>query len=221
MKILALEFSSPQRGVAVIERSGASGSWIEHEAVETGSDSNKPFELIEMVLSRAALEREQIDSIVIGLGPGSYTGIRAAIALAQGWQLGRAVKLQGCSSAECLAAQAHQQGLRGRIAVVIDAQRGEFYLANFELETSTWQEVQPLRLVSESSVAECEARGELVLGPEVRNWFRKGQVMFPRAATLGRIALARTSYLSGEQLEPIYLRKPSFVKAPPARILPD
>jgi tRNA threonylcarbamoyl adenosine modification protein YeaZ len=229
MKILALEFSSPQRSVAVVEmvngeaekRSGQALRWLEHEAVETGTDSNKPFGLIEQVLRQAGIEREQVGGLAIGLGPGSYTGIRAAIALAQGWTLARAVHLQGLSSAECVAAQAHSDGLRGRIAVVIDAQRGEFYLCNYELTPSRWQELQPLRLVPPTALTECEKAGEMLVGPEVARWFPQGRTVFPRAATLGRLALERTDFVSGEKIEPIYLRQTSFVKAPPPRILPD
>ena len=71
--------------------------------------------------------------IAVGLGPGSYTGIRAAIAMAQGWQLARGVKLLGVSSAEALAAQAQAENIFGRVNLVIDAQRGEFYLATWEI----------------------------------------------------------------------------------------
>ena len=59
--------------------------------------------------------------IAVGLGPGSYTGIRAAIAVAQGWQLARGIKLLGINSVECLAAQAQAGKIFGRVNVVIDA----------------------------------------------------------------------------------------------------
>jgi len=97
MKILALEFSSSQRSVAVVQP----GEF--HEAV----GSNEPFAMIEDALREAKCEREQIDCIAVGIGPGSYTGIRSAISIAQGWQLARSIKILGISSTECLAAQAH------------------------------------------------------------------------------------------------------------------
>jgi len=221
MKILALEFSSPHRSVAVVGNVRGPGTWTETEAVETGDRSNRPFELIQDVLSQARLERGQIEGLAIGLGPGSYTGIRGAIAIAQGWKLARDVRLLGISSAECLAAQAHSDGLRGRVSVVIDAQRGEFYLANYELDSSEWREVQPLRLAPAEEVAASGAKGDVLVGPEVQNWFQEGRILFPRAATLGKLALKKTEFIEGQHLEPIYLRKSSFLKAPPPRILPD
>jgi tRNA A37 threonylcarbamoyladenosine modification protein TsaB len=53
--------------------------------------------------------------------------------MAQGWQLARAVKLVGVSSASAIAAQGLSEGLRGLVNVVIDAQRGEFYLGAYDL----------------------------------------------------------------------------------------
>ncbi len=45
-------------------------------------------------------------------------------------------------------------------------------------------------------------------------------MVFPRAATLGQLAAGRADFVSGEKLEPIYLRETKFVKAPPPRVLP-
>ena len=71
--------------------------------------------MIEKVLAAAKIEREEIEVLAVGLGPGSYTGIRVAISIAQGWQLARGVKLLGIGSAECLAAQAQaEENLRAR-----------------------------------------------------------------------------------------------------------
>ena len=83
MTILALEFSSSQRSVA-LRRGGDKHSLT--EAVETGGRATNALAMIQQVLSQAGIEREQIDLLAVGLGPGSYTGIRAAIAVAQGWQ---------------------------------------------------------------------------------------------------------------------------------------
>jgi tRNA threonylcarbamoyladenosine biosynthesis protein TsaB len=116
MKILAVEFSSERRSVAVVENGRVLG-----EAFEMGGRA--AIELVEKALAAAKVEREQIDGVAIGIGPGSYTGIRGAISLAQGWQLARDVKLIGISSAECIAAQAQQDKLFGNVAVVVDAQR--------------------------------------------------------------------------------------------------
>jgi len=217
MKILALEFSSPQRSVAVLNPEAGTVA----EVVDTATGhATKPFTMIEAALREAGLEREQIECVAVGLGPGSYNGIRAAIALAQGWQLAREVKLLGLSSAACVAAQAAAIGLVGQFNVVIDAQRGEFYLAEYEMSGNKMQEVSALRILSAEAVRERQGRGEKLIGPEVARWFAGGHQILPRAETLARQARERTVFVRGEELEPIYLRPPNFVKAPPPRVIP-
>ena len=210
MKILALEFSSPQRSVAVLWRDEF------HESV---SGAAAPFTMIDDALREAKLEREQVECIVVGLGPGSYTGIRAAISIVQGWQLARGIKLLGISSAQCIAAQAQMDGLIGRVNVIVDAQREEFYLAAYELTINGAREIEPLRIVTAAEVRGRADGGETLIGPEVSRWFPSGKAVFPRAAMLGRLALNRTDFVPGEKLVPIYLRETKFVKAPPPRVI--
>jgi tRNA threonylcarbamoyl adenosine modification protein YeaZ len=219
MKILALEFSSPQRSVAVVEEREA-GVLTLGESVETGAWSANALGLVEGALRTAQMDREQVQCLVVGLGPGSYTGIRSAIALAQGWSLARGVKLLGLSSADCLAAHAQAEGMFGRVHVVIDAQRDEFYLAGYDLSADGRTEVEPLHLVGLAEVAARQAAGQMVIGPEVTRWFPGSRVVFARAATLAHLARGRTDFVSGETLEPIYLRQTQFVKAPSPRKLP-
>jgi tRNA threonylcarbamoyl adenosine modification protein YeaZ len=215
MKILALEFSSRQSSVAVPSRSGVK------EVTETGHGASRALGMVEEVLRQAELDREEIECLAVGIGPGSYNGIRAAIALAQGWQLARGVKLLGISSAECMAAQAQADGLTGKLSVVIDAQRGEFYLAGYESGSKGHREIEPLRIVSKAGVSAREQAGELLIGPEITRWFASGKIISPRAAVLGKLALDRNDFVTGEKLEPIYLRETKFVKAPPPRIFPE
>jgi tRNA threonylcarbamoyladenosine biosynthesis protein TsaB len=235
MTILALEFSSPQRSVAVLRpnlrrdelhesHSETSGTRVTlpsdnmiFEAVETGGRGTNAFGMIERALAGAKIEREQIEVIAVGLGPGSYTGVRAAISIAQGWQLARGVKLLGVSSAECLAAQAHSEKLPGRVCVVIDAQRTEFYLATYEIASDGWREIAPLKILPLAEVQSRAAGGENLVGPEVTKWFPRGRILYPRAATLAELALHRNDFVPGEKLAPVYLRETNFVKWPSPR----
>lgn len=216
MKILALDFSSPQRNVAVLN----DGNSADHQVIDasTGRDM-KPFALIESAMRQAKLEREDIECIAVGIGPGSYTGIRVAISLAQGWQLATGVKLLGISSVECIAAQAVADGVSGKFCVAIDALRGEFYLASYEASGGMTKECSPLKLATLAEVEDRIKSGELSVGPETTKWFPSGRVVFPSAATLAKLARLRMDFVSGERLEPIYLRETTFVKAPPARVL--
>ena len=208
MTLLALEFSSDRRSVAL-----ARGGEVVAEAVQqTVSRATDALGLIEKVLADAKISREEIEVIAVGLGPGSYTGIRAAIAVAQGWQLAREIKLLGVSSVEAIAAQAQAEKIFGRFNLVIDAQRGEFYLAAWEISAGSRREILPLRIVPAAEVAARKNAGEICLGPEPAG-------VFPAASAVARLAAGRNNFIAGEFLAPVYLRETAFVKSAPARVI--
>ena len=218
MKILALEFSSAQRSVAVVDTGGPSGDRLISEVLEAGDAATRAIESVQAVLGEAKLGREQIEAIAVGLGPGSYTGVRAALAFAQGWHLARNVPVFGVSSAECLAWEARAHGLTGRVHVVLDALRGEFYLAVYEISPDGVREIEPLRLAAIEVVRQREQPGECLVGPEIHRWFASGHIFFPRAAVLGHLAAGRSPADPVSHLEPLYLRETSYRKGAPSKV---
>src|SRR5258707_1106737 len=212
MNILAIEFSSPQRSVAVLQNASVGAVARISEVIETSARANA-MDMIAEALREAQIDRQQIQCLVIGIGPGSYNGIRSSIALAQGWQMAIGQsnrKLLAVSSVECLATQAQAEGITGRVDVVIDAQRMEFYLAAYDLDAAGTREVEPLRLMTLSEVQAREQAGAQLVSPEMLKGFPGVRVVIPRAATLGQIASGRTDFIAAEKLEPIYLRKTPF-----------
>lgn len=223
MMLLAIEFSSASRSVALIEQAHPGRPAVVLAALsEEGARSAKPLPLIETVLTRAGVHRDRVDTLAVGLGPGSYTGIRSAIALAQGWQLARAVRLLGVSTVDCLAFQAQAQGWLGSVSLAIDAQRDEFYLATYKITARERLLTEPLKLVTREELRlHAEEPGRVLAGPGAPKGVPNLRVLFPQAAALGYLAAASKDNISGEKLEPVYLREVAFVKAPPPRVLPD
>ncbi|MBL9139161.1 MAG: tRNA (adenosine(37)-N6)-threonylcarbamoyltransferase complex dimerization subunit type 1 TsaB [Verrucomicrobiales bacterium] len=211
--LLALECSSATRSVALWEADRVVASRRHPDLRQAGV-----FALIEQVLAESGIPRDAIGTLAIGLGPGSYTGIRAAIAIAQGWELATRVRLRGVSSAEVCAQQCHQEGWRGDIAVVIDAQRQECYLAPFRIEAQAVTATAPIRLVSRAEARAVAESGVRLVGPELEAQGLQGSRVFPDATALARLAAMRTDDHRGDRLEPIYLRATSFVKAAPPRV---
>ena len=76
-----------------------------------------------------ALDLDGVARIVVGTGPGSFAGIRAALAFAQGFALGRKCEVLGLPSPCAIAAQC---GGKGPLAVVGDARRGKLWVALFD-----------------------------------------------------------------------------------------
>jgi tRNA threonylcarbamoyladenosine biosynthesis protein TsaB len=217
MKILALEFSTRQRSAAVFANQPdvppPPAPLV--ETVET--EVSAPVNLMARALQKAGLEREDIECLAIGLGPGSYTGIRSALSLAQGWQLALGIKTVGISSIEVLASQLHAENFSGKAHLAIDAQRNEFYLATYSIQAPGPHLLHPLRLASFAEVQALIDSGERVMGPELDRWFAQARVLHPSAASLARLAAARTDFLPADQLVPIYLREIAFLKAAPPR----
>jgi tRNA threonylcarbamoyladenosine biosynthesis protein TsaB len=177
------------------------------EVTHLGTVNTPVFALIAEALRQASVEREDVGQLVVGVGPGSYTGVRIAISAAQGWQLATGATCVGVNSLENLA-----RSVTDRILLAVDAQRGEF--------ASAWAEagrlLEPIRLRSKDELLGRLGQGEWVGGPDLERLLPGARPLFPTAA--GALALAVNAVaVPAETLAPSYLREASFVKAPPTR----
>ncbi|MBC8003013.1 MAG: tRNA (adenosine(37)-N6)-threonylcarbamoyltransferase complex dimerization subunit type 1 TsaB [Opitutaceae bacterium] len=209
MKILSLEFSSDRRSVALIDDGKVLGS-----AFESGGRLTRAAGLVQTVIGQSGCSEGALDGIVIGLGPGSNAGIRAAIAFAQGWALARRIKVAGLGSIELIATGCWLRGLRGPIDVTIDAQRGDFYLGCFEVSGDGWTESDALRIVSSDEMVQRIKAGRIVVSPDAVVETLGGQRIFPAAGDVSFVTLDKIQWVESDTLEPVYLRETNFVKAP-------
>ncbi|HEX6244097.1 MAG TPA: tRNA (adenosine(37)-N6)-threonylcarbamoyltransferase complex dimerization subunit type 1 TsaB [Polyangiales bacterium] len=86
------------------------------------------------VLELAQLSMAEIDALAVGIGPGSFTGVRIGVATAKGLALAQGVPLVGVTSLRVLA-----RGLLGEAGlrvVLVDAYKGEVYAAAYALADS-------------------------------------------------------------------------------------
>ena len=84
-------------------------------------------------LGRAGLTMADVDEVLVGRGPGSFTGVRIGIATGKGLACGLGVPLYGSSTLDAAAWHAWASGVRGMLGVVGDAMRGEVYPGIYEL----------------------------------------------------------------------------------------
>lgn len=85
--------------------------------------------MCEGLLAEAGLSRRALDGIAVGRGPGAFTGVRLAVAAAQGLALALDVPVVPVSSLAALALQAPQNG--AAVLAAIDARMGEIYAGCF------------------------------------------------------------------------------------------
>jgi tRNA threonylcarbamoyl adenosine modification protein YeaZ len=213
MKILALEFSPPERSVAVLIDGQVCGY-----ALDRTPQGSRAFAMISQALNEAKLEPAGIECIAIGVGPGSYAGARTAIAIAQGWELASGVKLLGVNSADAIARIAQRAGVLGTVNLVFDAQRNEVYASRYLVDGREARPLDSFQVLTSGEADRRRSAGEVFVradsgpwgGPEI-------PVLLSDARVIGDIASYRDDYIRGHQLEPIYLRKAEFIKAPPPR----
>jgi tRNA threonylcarbamoyladenosine biosynthesis protein TsaB len=217
MITLALETSGPVGSVALRR----DGRVVDERALDTRQQhSSLLLPAVEAVLRAANLVPRDVALWAVGLGPGSYTGIRVGIAAAKGLALAWGRPLAGAGSVEALA---WEHGKDRAVATVVDARRGEVY---FSL-TAAGRTTVKLQIVSLDDLAKFVTQPALFIGPEITRYepeiarrlgplasFPPGDV-HPRAAFVGELAEQRHAAQGrgDEKVEPIYLRPTAFVKA--------
>lgn len=125
MRILALETSTKVGSVALLEDDQLVGGLAGGVDARHG-DTLVP--MIENVLGTAGWRTDELDLVAVGLGPGSFTGTRIAMACAKGLHLAANIPLVGVSSFAALARRA-MQAKSGKVGVVADAGRGAVFAA--------------------------------------------------------------------------------------------
>jgi len=218
MTILAIEFSSTRRSVTVLDQPTVPNEPRVVQVVAETQRETRSAAMVRDVLAMAHLAPRQISKLAVGLGPGSYAGIRHALAFLQGWQLAFPIPLVGVASSKIIAWQLQASGQRGSIGVIIDALRQEYCMETYELSENEVSLTAPLHLVSHQTLSDQCASGLPVAGPVPADQSPPGaMVMFPDATTLAERALHEEGTSQAETMAPIYLRKATFVMAPPPR----
>ena len=155
---LAIDASTYRGTVAVFRDRGLVASM---QATMRGAHAEALMPAVADSLSKAGLAVGQLDRVVCGEGPGSFTSLRIAASIAKGISLGRGIPLHAVSSLALAAATVEQ---RGTFVVTIDALRDEWYAAAFDRDASgTVIQRSPTSLVAKSDLAKYAA----AIGPVV------------------------------------------------------
>lgn len=144
MKLLAFDTSTELISIAVTRLvDGVARVW-QHTGAGGAQASSALIPAIETLMAEAELTFEELDAIVFGRGPGSFTGLRTACAVAQGLGLGAGVPLLPVDTllavAEEARAQQAPQALRLRVLALLDARMDELYAAPYAYAQGRWQQ---------------------------------------------------------------------------------
>jgi tRNA threonylcarbamoyladenosine biosynthesis protein TsaB len=138
----------------------------EGDAAMRGRDSEALMPAVAGALERAGVRPPLIDRIVCGAGPGSFTSLRIAASIAKGFALGVGCPLFAVSSLALLIA-GDGAPAAGRYLAVLDALRGEAYVAGYSVVASGGIDViLTERLVRQQDVAQvASVLGAVTIGP--------------------------------------------------------
>jgi tRNA threonylcarbamoyl adenosine modification protein YeaZ len=217
MNILALDTSMGACSAAVLRTDGAASSLHARQEAMARGHAEALMPMVAEVLAAACIAARDLDLIAATEGPGSFTGVRIAIAAARGLALATGAKLYGTDSLTVMARTALGSGLspKGPFAVAVDARRGMIYLGIYD-EAGERRD-GPL-LVSPDNAANLVPRdlclavgsGATLLAESCAQQGRRIETALPElqpsAASLAKIALDARATVP--VLRPLYLRPP-------------
>jgi tRNA threonylcarbamoyl adenosine modification protein YeaZ len=118
-KVLAIDTSTSRSCVAIIE-----DSKVLYSGFRDGATAHGPSL---PALVQEALAVSDVDEVVVGMGPGPFTGLRVGIAFAQSFALAREIPVRGVCSLDAIAAQVREKDF----IITVDARRKEVYWARY------------------------------------------------------------------------------------------
>jgi len=118
-KVLAIDTSTSRTSVAIIDNGSVLYSGFRDGATAHGPSLP--------VLVQEALAVSDVEEVVVGMGPGPFTGLRVGIAFAQSFALARAIPVRGVCSLDAIAAQIKEADF----IITVDARRKEVYWARY------------------------------------------------------------------------------------------
>ncbi|MBT0722974.1 tRNA (adenosine(37)-N6)-threonylcarbamoyltransferase complex dimerization subunit type 1 TsaB [Rosenbergiella sp. S61] len=229
-RLLALDTATEACSVALLDQGQINAEF----ALTPREHTQRILPMVEQSLRDHQLTLQQLDALVCCLGPGSFTGVRIGIGIAQGLAYGAKIPLIGVSSLEALAEGAWRMHRAEKILVAIDARMGEVYWAVYQRDAQgAWQGKETEQVLSPQAAVEkmLSLDGEWMIAgtgwqayPELFNGhplsLRQGESLLPQAEDMLPLAYRQWkvgNLISPADIEPVYLRNEVTWKKLPGR----
>ncbi|WP_026789914.1 tRNA (adenosine(37)-N6)-threonylcarbamoyltransferase complex dimerization subunit type 1 TsaB [Pleomorphomonas oryzae] len=217
MLTLALDTANDRLAVAL----AGDGRTVARSEAITRGHAERLFPLVDEVLAAADCEIDQVARVAVNVGPGSFTGIRIAVAAARGLGLALGIAVVGIDALRLIAASLNEPA-DGPVLSAVDARRGEIYAALYGPKGDVLE--APFVADAEGVLARIGDRAAVLAGSGAA-------ILAHQAAISGRrvppvdamtatdpLALARLGSLADPALalpRPLYLRAPDAKPQPP------
>jgi tRNA threonylcarbamoyladenosine biosynthesis protein TsaB len=224
MNLLAFDTSTETMSVAV-QRSdeGVAGAgpaaqrWL-HSGPGGALTSSLLIPTIQNLMAQAGLQFSQLSAIVFGCGPGSFTGLRTACAVAQGLAFGAGIKVLPVDTLLAVAEEARWQQAhalpRFNALVLLDARMDEMYAGYYLFDSGRWTQINGHSLIRPENLPklpDCALAGNVftVYGARLNPALGQRIDALPTASALLRLApslLATGCAVAPDQALPLYIR---------------
>ena len=221
MKFLALDTSTEACSVAL----ALDGQMLALDEVCPQQHSKRILPMIQQLLADASVTLHQLDGIVFGRGPGSFTGVRIGVSVAQGLAFGADLPVFGVSTLAAMAQAAAVQQNATEVIAAIDARMAEVYIATYTLdEAGLMQAITPEIAAKPAALPEiltslCFTSQVLGVGtgwqtyPQALNQLAPAliadSILYPSAQFMlpfASRAWQQQLFVSADQAEPVYVR---------------
>lgn len=211
---LAFDTSTEFMSIAL---AAADGSIRTHEAAGGARSSATLIPQVLALLGAAGLALRDLDAIVFGRGPGSFTGLRTACSVAQGFGYGAGVRLLPVDTLLAVAEEARARFGATRVVALLDARMDQVYAATYEWSDAgrapAWRQRAEPRLIAPEQVElhpgevlagnAFEAYGDRLPTASLRH------AVLPSAAAMLRLApslIAAGGCVAPAEAWPLYIR---------------
>jgi tRNA threonylcarbamoyladenosine biosynthesis protein TsaB len=218
MRILAFDTSTLYGSAALADDGEIVG---EIRFLAKSSHSTLILPAIERLLAMAGVAPAELDAIAAVVGPGSFTGLRVGISTAQGLALGANLPCLGITAFDALAARI--RGTAPELVAMVDAYRGEVYVASYDAHGSRLTPpvtVSPLDYLRDRPVqVAIIGDGALRHAAEIHSAYpqahltRRSLYLAGVVACLAGAKLAAGEGQPAETLQPYYIREAEYRKA--------
>ena len=197
MNVLAID-TSVGVSVAILR---SNDEVTQSQAVDHGMQGELTAELISKVVTDSGLKIEEITDVVVGVGPGPFTGLRVGLVTASVFAHAREIPIHGICSLDAIAFDFAKPCI-----VVTDARRKELYWARYEgIRIGEPQVSKPEVIASQFPDADFVGPGANLYPDYV-----SGNVTELKAGSLAKLFASGSAQLV--DVSPMYLRKPDAVE---------
>jgi len=212
MNVLAIETSTSQLGVALVEEQRVLGSY---ELLAERAHAVELPQAVTRVLKAAGIALEQVDGLAIDIGPGSFTGLRIGVAFVKALAFQLKKLVVGVPSLDVMAA--NHLFAPHLVCPIVDAKQKKLYAALYRTTDGGLAKQSDYHLLTvEELIPMLKDASVMFLGDGIplyrqrlaqalgeRALFATPDWWFPRVATLGRLGLERLN--KGQHDDPSHL----------------